>query len=37
MQIVLMIMMTGIVMIMIGRVPNNISSYGENDYLGNYW
>ena len=32
-----MIMMTGIVMIMIGRVPDNLSSYGDNDYLENYW
>ena len=32
-----MIMMTGIVMIMIGRVPDNLSSDGDNDYLENYW
>ena len=30
-------MMTGIVMIMIGRVPDNLSIYGENDYLEDYW
>ena len=32
-----MIMMTGIVMITIGRVPDNLSSYDDNDYLENYW
>ena len=29
--------MTGIVMIMIGRVPDNLNSYGDNDFLENYW
>ena len=32
-----MIMMTGIVMIMFGRVPDNLSRDGDNDYLENYW
>ena len=29
--------MTGIVMITIGRDPDILSIYGDNDYLENYW